>query len=200
MTRTRSGPVRSEAARLAILSATAQLFAENGYDNLTMEGIAARAGVGKQTIYRWWDSKGALVAECLIEGRLPPEPLSLHNTGDIRRDLIDWVDLIFRTLSRPSGEGLLRSLIAAAAENADVGYRLRQSLAGAGSLVGRLEAALGTAPNLCPGGPLDEVADALIGAVILRALSRAPVGPGDSDRIVDVVLGIRPAQDVSGSQ
>jgi len=61
----RSGPVRSEAARQAILEATARLLVERGYDHLTMEGIAATAGVGKQTVYRWWPSKGAVIAECL---------------------------------------------------------------------------------------------------------------------------------------
>ncbi len=66
----RSGPVRSEAARLAILDAAVALFAERGYDHLTIEGIARRAGVGKQTIYRWWSSKGDVIAEAILEGRV----------------------------------------------------------------------------------------------------------------------------------
>ena len=51
-------------------------FAERGYDHLTMEGIAATAGVGKQTVYRWWPSKGAVIAECLLEGKLLTQPLA----------------------------------------------------------------------------------------------------------------------------
>ena len=60
--RTRSGPVRNENTHQAILEATAMLFAREGYDRLTIEGIAHEAHVGKQTIYRWWSSKGDLVA------------------------------------------------------------------------------------------------------------------------------------------
>ena len=52
---------RSDTSRRAILDAAFKLVGEVGYAKLTMEGIAARAGVGKQTIYRWWPSKGAVL-------------------------------------------------------------------------------------------------------------------------------------------
>src|SRR5580698_2035927 len=48
---------RSEEARQAVLEAADDLLAEIGFAAVTIEGIAARAGVGKQTIYRWWSSK-----------------------------------------------------------------------------------------------------------------------------------------------
>ncbi|MFI9327044.1 TetR/AcrR family transcriptional regulator [Kitasatospora sp. NPDC052868] len=48
---------RSEAARLAVLNAADDLLVEHGFEGLTIEGIAAAAGVAKQTIYRWWKSK-----------------------------------------------------------------------------------------------------------------------------------------------
>jgi AcrR family transcriptional regulator len=185
----RSGPVRSEAARRAILAATARLLAERGYDHLTVEGIAAAAGVGKQTIYRWWPSKGAIIAECLLEGSLMPGRLLLPDTGDIRRDLAVWLGEISALLESGDGEGILRSLIAAAAENAEVGRRLRDSLTGSESVTGRLEKAIGTVPRLQPGAPLDAIAEALIGAVILRALSRSPIRADDAERLLDVVLG-----------
>ena len=189
MTLPRSGPVRSEAARLAILDAAAQLLAERGYDHLTMEGIASTAGVGKQTIYRWWPSKGAVVAECLLEGKLLDQRLALPDTGDIRRDLTDWLGEIFTLIESPQGEMILRSLIAAAAEHAEIGRRLRDSLSGSESVSGRLSRAIGTAPNLPEGAPVEQLAEALIGAVLLRALSRAPIQPGDAERLLDAVLG-----------
>lgn len=187
--RPRSGPIRSEAARRAILEATARLLAERGYDHLTMEGIAAAAGVGKQTIYRWWPSKGAIIAECLLEGMLMAERLQLPDTGDIRRDLLAWLDVVFEVLETGAGEGILRSLIAAAAEHAEVGRRLRDSLSGSESVSGRLQRAIGTVPNLPEGAPVDEIAEALVGAVLLRALSRTPVVPGDAERLLSAVLG-----------
>lgn len=185
----RSGPVRSEAARQAILRATVDLLAERGYDHLSIEGIAARAGVGKQTIYRWWSSKGAVIAECLFEGMLLSDRLRPPDTGDIRRDLTTWLEGVFAILGSVEGEGILRSLIAAAAEHAEVGRRLRDSLSGSDSISGRLERAIGTVPNLPAGAPVDEVADALIGAVILRALSRTAIEPGDVERLLAAVLG-----------
>ena len=189
MTLPRSGPVRSEAARQAILDAATLLLAERGYDHLTMEGIAATAGVGKQTIYRWWPSKGAVIAECLLEGKLLAGQLQLPDTGDIRRDLTVWLNEIFTLLETPQGESILRSLIAAAAEYAEVGRRLRDSLSGSESVSGRLLRSIGTVPNLPEGAPVEQLAEALIGAVLLRALSREPIQPGDAERLLDAVLG-----------
>jgi len=48
---------RSDPARVAVLHAADDLLVERGYAGVTIEGIAARAGVAKQTIYRWWPSK-----------------------------------------------------------------------------------------------------------------------------------------------
>ncbi|MET4100540.1 AcrR family transcriptional regulator [Agrococcus sp. UYP10] len=183
----RTGPVRSEPARVAILDATAALFAEVGYDHLTIEGIAARAGVGKQTIYRWWGSKGPLVAECLLEGRLLPGRLTLPDTGDVRADMAAWLTTVFRVME--AEQRLVLSLIAAAAEHPEVGAGLRDSLTGSASISGRLDAAIGTTANLQPGALTGELAEALIGAVVLRALSREPAGPADAERLLDAVLG-----------
>ena len=57
------GRRRSERAHQAVLRAASELLRERGYAGLTIEAIAARAGVGKQTIYRWWPSKGAVVLD-----------------------------------------------------------------------------------------------------------------------------------------
>ncbi|MDQ4110388.1 MAG: TetR/AcrR family transcriptional regulator, partial [Actinomycetota bacterium] len=77
----RRGAVRSEEARMAVLDATGRLFATQGYDHLTIEGIAAEAGVSKQTIYRWWSSKSAVVADAMIEDLLLPDQPVVPDTG-----------------------------------------------------------------------------------------------------------------------
>ena len=106
----RSGPVRSDVARAAILRATAELFEQKGYDNLTIEGIAARASVGKQTVYRWWPSKGALISECLFEGLIIPEAVTPPDTGDLPERLPDVLEAIYAVFGtawdRPEGSAL----------------------------------------------------------------------------------------------
>jgi AcrR family transcriptional regulator len=61
------------------------LLGEVGYHALTVEGIAAKAGVGKATIYRWWPTKPALVVDALLH-RLVLEVAP--STGDVKKDLI----------------------------------------------------------------------------------------------------------------
>lgn len=64
----KAGRKRSDKARRAILEATLALLDEKGFIGLAVEGVAARAGVGKATIYRWWKSKAALAMEAFVEG------------------------------------------------------------------------------------------------------------------------------------
>ena len=121
MTAGRRGATRSQTARAAILAAASSLVERLGYDRVTMEGIASEAGVGKQTIYRWWPSKSAVVAECLVEGALLPEAYVPHDTGDIVADLTEWLQRVFDFIAAPRHETMLRSLIAAAVDNPEIG-------------------------------------------------------------------------------
>ncbi|MDT4946970.1 MAG: hypothetical protein QOH14_3703, partial [Pseudonocardiales bacterium] len=59
---------RNARSHAAIVDATNQLLIEVGYGQLTIEGVAARAGVGKATVYRWWPSKAALAIEAMSRG------------------------------------------------------------------------------------------------------------------------------------
>ena len=77
------GRQRSPESHRAILAATREVLDEVGYFRLTVEGVAARAGVGKTTVYRWWPSKSALVLEAVgARITVPPQP-----SGDILADL-----------------------------------------------------------------------------------------------------------------
>ncbi|WP_149202382.1 TetR/AcrR family transcriptional regulator [Actinotalea subterranea] len=187
MSERRRGAVRSESARLAVLDATATLFVERGYENLTIEGVAATAGVAKQTIYRWWHSKSELVAECLIEGRLLPSELRPLDTGDIRADMTAWLDNLFRFADAPGNSTFMLSLVTAAADNEATGRLLNDALGASSLLTGRLTTAV-TAGNLPAETPVQEVAQALVGAVVVHVLQRAPASPGSAERLVRAVL------------
>lgn len=76
---------RNARSRRAILDAALALLGETTYADLTVEAIAARAGVGKQTIYRWWRGKGAVILDALVDAL--PDDVSLENSGDLRADL-----------------------------------------------------------------------------------------------------------------
>lgn len=79
------GRPRSEAARLSILRSTSKLLAKQGFSVLTIEAVAAHAGVGKATVYRWWPDKAALVADAFASSTTAK--LHFPDTGSVRKDL-----------------------------------------------------------------------------------------------------------------
>ncbi|PGL68975.1 TetR/AcrR family transcriptional regulator [Bacillus sp. AFS055030] len=96
------GRPRSEASKTAILNATIDLLEETGYSSLTIEAIAARAGVGKATIYRWWPNKSILVLDAFLmstESRLYfQENTSIHE--NFRQQLQALADVFNGILGR----------------------------------------------------------------------------------------------------
>lgn len=78
---------RNEHSRRAILAAAIAVTGELGYDRASVEAIARRAGVGKQTIYRWWPSKGAVLLEALVGRIAAVVELPFPDTGDIIEDI-----------------------------------------------------------------------------------------------------------------
>ena len=87
------GRPRSEQAEQAIIKATLELFAEKGPDGLCVEAVAARAGVGKATVYRRWKNKEDLLLAALGSLKSPlPDP----DTGSARDDLIALVTVMAR--------------------------------------------------------------------------------------------------------
>ncbi|WP_435132797.1 TetR/AcrR family transcriptional regulator [Actinacidiphila sp. bgisy144] len=90
----RPGRPRSEAARQAILGAAIDELRERGYGALTVEGIAARAGVGKQTIYRWWSSKADVVLTALLD--LSQTTVAVPDEGTLSDDLTAFLAATFR--------------------------------------------------------------------------------------------------------
>ncbi|MFE3542997.1 TetR/AcrR family transcriptional regulator C-terminal ligand-binding domain-containing protein [Nocardia sp. NPDC059177] len=188
MTQGRRGAVRSEAARISILQATAAQFAARGWDHLAIEGIAAAAGVSKQTIYRWWPSKAGLVADCLLEGLLLPESFVPADTGDLRADLTAWLTTVFVFADEPGNAVLFRSLVAAAAEDEQVGLQVRDALGASSALQARLETARALG-ELDADAPLQQISDALVGVIVLHVITRASTAPELPGRLVHAVTG-----------
>jgi AcrR family transcriptional regulator len=117
------GRKRSEQSRLAILAAAFELAVEVGYANTTLEGIAARSGAGKQTIYRWWPSKADVVLDALATKTDVVVPLP--DTGNFRQDLLRFLVSSFTAATRPEFATLLRALMAQAQLDPDFGRRFR---------------------------------------------------------------------------
>src|ERR1035441_11077478 len=109
---TQRGRPRSAEADRAILTATVELLADRGLAAMSIEEVAARAGVGKTTIYRRWPSKGLLALDAFVTSFREEQPLP--DTGTLRGDLVaalrGWVRAVTQTPMGP----MLTGLIAAA--------------------------------------------------------------------------------------
>src|SRR5271157_5479714 len=79
------GRPRSEESRQSILNSTLKLLKQNGFPELSIEAIAADANVGKTTVYRWWPTKAALVADAFSASA--DHELRFPNTGSVENDM-----------------------------------------------------------------------------------------------------------------
>ncbi|WP_460780137.1 TetR/AcrR family transcriptional regulator [Microbacterium shaanxiense] len=120
---------RSEKARQAVLAAMRRAIAGEGYAAVTIEGLAAEADVAKQTIYRWWPSKAAILGEALLEGSLPGGDVALAVTDDLEADLRAWFSAASVGLGEPESVALARALIAVTATDPELGAALNERFA-----------------------------------------------------------------------
>lgn len=120
-----TGRVRNPRTHQAILDAAVELLAEIGYQDLSIERVAARAGVGKATIYRWWNSKSALVIEAMQHGMpLAPPP----HTGDPRTDLRATIRAAAQTFAAGPAGPTVQALAADVPRDPATAQQLRQFL------------------------------------------------------------------------
>lgn len=114
---------RSEDARLAVLRAADDLLVERGFAGVTIEGIAAKAGVAKQTIYRWWNSKVAVLMDTFLTDA--EKELAVPDQGDIESDLREYLRLLTEFLTHSDAGAVLRALIGQAQHDPDLAHTLR---------------------------------------------------------------------------
>jgi AcrR family transcriptional regulator len=110
--RPHTGRRRNDAAQDAILDAAFRLLSAPGTGGLTIDAIAAEAGVGRQTIYRWWPSKGAVLADALVRHARAVVPE--RDTGSFTGDLVAFLTDSFAGLEDEGLAGRLRQIVAEA--------------------------------------------------------------------------------------
>lgn len=119
---------RSEAARVAVLEAADDLLVERGFAGVTIEGIAARAGVAKQTIYRWWTSKTAILFDALLTDAA--EHFTPPGHGDLGGDLRDHLRQIAMFLTATDAGAVCRALAGQAQHDPEVAARFQSDFVG----------------------------------------------------------------------
>jgi AcrR family transcriptional regulator len=130
--RPRPGRPRDARVHQAILDTTLQMLGEIGYGRLTIEGVAAQAGVGKGTIYRHWTSKGALVVEAIsgpqcpiATGKWTVRLGPLPDNGSLRDDLICFVQRVAFAFTAPLAAETLPGLALDLAQDEDLAEAFR---------------------------------------------------------------------------
>jgi len=185
----RSGRPRSVEADRAIISATLGALVELGYEAISFEAVAARAGVSKTTIYRRWRSKESLVKDALSSLH---EKVELPDTGSARDDLVLLIKG-FRQRIRSSALGPMTSRLISAAVSTPKLMEIFQATvfaqrrAAARTVLGRGQSRGELPLNL----DIDLALDAIIGTIFFRSLFYGWSALDDEDlpaKAVDLVL------------
>ncbi|WNI15262.1 TetR/AcrR family transcriptional regulator [Actinacidiphila sp. ITFR-21] len=196
-TAARRGRPRNAAVDHTVIETVLRLIAEGAtLGELSMEGIAREAGVGKASVYRRWPGKDALLLDVLATVDGPPP--RLESSGVLRDDLITALEFLRRRSLAKRESALLRTMVTQAQGNPELWRRYHDTVVGARRrmLIDLLEwgIAIGEIrPEL--GADLDLLADMVVGPVLARATLRpeAPLNPDLAERIVDTLLeGMRP--------
>ncbi|TYB62285.1 TetR/AcrR family transcriptional regulator [Nonomuraea sp. PA05] len=189
---------RNERSRQAILEAARELVSEVGYAKVSIEAIAARASVGKQTIYRWWRSKGAVVFDAFLalsEAGADGD-MALPDTGDIEADLKLVMRATTAEFADPAFEAPIRALNTEIINDPDLAAQYRERLAAPvdEAKKARLRSAQ-RAGQIAADADLDLALEILYAPLYQRWLHRSgPLTPEYADALVDLFLkALRPA-------
>lgn len=183
-----SGRPRDPKLDRAILDATLELLAHAGYDALTIEAVAASAGVGKATVYRRFSGKEDLVVEAVASLSEQPEPVS--GVG-VRDELVALLETVRRKSASSVAGRVFPHLLSAGVENPQLMERYRQQV-----LEPRRRRFLAVLQRGIDEGliradvDVQHAADLLVGPMVYRNLIRTEPLPGPdlAARIVDDVL------------
>jgi AcrR family transcriptional regulator len=184
------GPGRPRDARhdQSILDATLGILLEQGYRGVTIEGVAARAGVGRPTIYRRWPSKPAVVVAALVQSdRLA---LPAPDTGSLRNDLIAVQRHQVERMNSPDARRVTAGLIADLADDPELGDTYVSQF-----LAPRRATVWEVLQRGVDRGELDAdvdfafAYDLLVGSLFMRAVVWGqPLAPDAAEQTADVIL------------
>jgi AcrR family transcriptional regulator len=188
---------RSEAARVAVLEAADDLLVERGFAGVTIEGIAARAGVAKQTIYRWWTSKTGILFDALLADA--DEHFTLPDHGDLGSDLRDHLRQIATFLTATDAGAVCRALAGQAQHDPAVAARFESDFVAPQRerdrepfLRARRRGQLSETTDI------ELAIDQLVGPIYYRALiTRQAVPPQFTDALVEGFLAQATAPDAT---
>jgi TetR/AcrR family transcriptional regulator, regulator of autoinduction and epiphytic fitness len=177
---------RVERSRRVILGAVLDELGEVGYGALTIEAVAARAGVGKSTIYRHWPGKLELVEDAF---RTLKAPVAVPDQGSLRERVVAVIEQVACLVAESTYSTCMPALIDAAERDPKVrDFHSRFSAERRAALVGLLRDAVQTGELPATTDP-ELLADALVGPILLRRLMLAqPVGPEIAAALVDQLL------------
>ncbi|MCS7478607.1 TetR/AcrR family transcriptional regulator [Umezawaea endophytica] len=163
---TRMGRPRSERARRAVLHAVDDLLVDVGYAAMTMKGIAERAGVGRQTLYRWWTTKAEILLEAVLED--VEEELTTPAHPDAAEDLLTYARALSGFLTASPAGLAYRALVGEAQHDPEV-----RTLVHAADLLGAsARTVLDRVRPDAPGMPSPDLSAAqFIGPVVYRVLT-----------------------------
>jgi AcrR family transcriptional regulator len=186
-TQTPNSGRRSGRSHSAVLQAAVELCREDGYGALTIEGIAARAGVGKQTIYRWWPSKGAVVLDAFMA--TIAADVTMPETGDHIADIRTWLRSVARLLGGSELGPHLAGLIGAKQSDPALAQAFHQQVYEPIRTVLKERIRLAqTAGQLRPEDP-EIIADLIAAPMWFRLLlDGKPATPDYAAKVLDVVF------------
>jgi AcrR family transcriptional regulator len=182
------GRPRSEQARVAILRSALQLLGKNGFSDLTIEAVAAHAGVGKATVYRWWPDKAALIADAFASSTT--RKLHFPDTGSVRTDMSQQMRQVIKVFLSRRGR-ILAAILAAGQSDRGVITAFRERF-----MRPRRQEAYATLRRGIARGELrknvdmDLLLDSLYGPIYMRFLIRHDkLTPDFVDHLCEMVLG-----------
>ena len=180
---------RVERSRRVILEAVLDELGTAGYGALTIEAVAARAGVGKATIYRHWSGKLALVEDAF---RTIKASVVVPEQGTLRDRVIAVLEQVACLVQESTYSACMPALIDAAERDPNVrAFHARFSAERRAVLVGMLRDAVESG-ELPPTTDAELLADALVGPILLRRLMLAEsVDPAIATALVDQLLPVR---------